>query len=223
MFGDYDYIVNGNLSERYLLRGDIPIVISVQLAMVKILVIQSATIQHIPAIVTLDRLCFGKLWTEEGYRREIDSPNSELLLMAVADLVGERINTTTQENSKIIGLGCMWSIVEEAHITLLGIHPDYQQQGLGKLLLVKLLQRALIRQLQRATLEVRLSNQPAIALYETFGFRHAGRRKRYYPTGEDALILWRSGLDKPEFRKDLAEWEHSIGDRLSKNNWSIDT
>jgi ribosomal protein S18 acetylase RimI-like enzyme len=74
-------------------------------------------------------------------------------------------------------LACFWAILEEAHITLLAIYPDYQRQGLGKLLLYKLLEKAVQRQLERATLEVRVSNQSAIALYEHFGFRVAGERK----------------------------------------------
>lgn len=185
----------------------------------KILVIQSATIQHIPAIVTLDRLCFGGLWTEEGYRREINSPNSDLLLLGV----GEEESKGFPKQQQIIGLGCMWSIVEEAHITLLGIHPDYRRSGLGKLLLIQLFQQAVTRKLERVTLEVRAANQEAISLYESLGFRIAGRRKKYYPkTGEDALILWRRGLDQPEFVRDLACWQQQNGTRLKDRYCLID-
>jgi [ribosomal protein S18]-alanine N-acetyltransferase len=188
---------------------------------VKILVIRSATIQHIPAIVTLDRLCFGELWTADGYAREINSSNSDLFILTVVD-VAEATDRISQKRAKVIGIGCMWSILEEAHITLLGIHPDYQRQGLGKFLLVKLLQTAVNRQLTRATLEVRTSNESAIALYEALGFRHAGIRRKYYAkTGEDALILWRSGLNYPKFAQKLNEWERESRERLKLNNWSI--
>jgi [ribosomal protein S18]-alanine N-acetyltransferase len=188
---------------------------------VKILVIRSATIQHIPAIVTLDRLCFGELWTADGYAREINSSNSDLFILTVVD-VAEATDRISQKRAKVIGIGCMWSILEEAHITLLGIHPDYQRQGLGKFLLVKFLQAATNRQLTRATLEVRTSNRPAIALYEALGFRHAGIRRKYYAkTGEDALILWRSGLNHPKFAQKLNEWERESRERLKLNNWSI--
>lgn len=187
----------------------------------KILVIRSATIQHIPAIVTLDRLCFGGLWTADGYAREINSPNSDLFILTVVD-VAEATDRISKKRAKVIGIGCMWSILEEAHITLLGIHPDYQRQGLGKLLLVKLLQTAVNRQLTRATLEVRTSNEPAIALYEALGFHHVGIRRKYYAkTGEDALILWRSGLALPKFAKKLSEWERDSRERLRLNHWLI--
>ncbi|MDJ0648245.1 MAG: ribosomal protein S18-alanine N-acetyltransferase [Xenococcaceae cyanobacterium MO_188.B19] len=168
---------------------------------------KNATLEEIPEILALDKLCFGSIWSKEGYEREIDSPNSSILLLFLK-----------QDNleAKLIGLGCLWSIVEEAHITLLGIHPDHQGQGLGKLLLTSLLQNAVARKLERATLEVKTTNYVAIALYKKFGFKVAGRRKKYYPkTGEDAFILWRNGLEKPEFISELATKKTQIQDILN--------
>jgi ribosomal-protein-alanine acetyltransferase len=115
------------------------------------------------------------------------------------------IGLPLQEN-KLIGLACLWAILGEGHITMLGIHPDYQGQGLGKTLLYGLLKLAHQRQLEWATLEVRASNFVAISLYQKFGFKAAGRRPGYYQQPEeDALILWRSGLQQPEFEEDLVK------------------
>ncbi|WP_215609107.1 ribosomal protein S18-alanine N-acetyltransferase [Leptothoe spongobia] len=147
----------------------------------------------LPAVLELDRLCLGGLWTEAGYRREIDSPNSDLLVL-LAD-------------QDIIGLGCLWAILDEAHITTLAIHPDYHRQRLGQFLLIQLLYLAGKRTLTHATLEVRASNQRALSLYQKFDFRTAGRRKRYYKDDEDALILWRSQLQTPEFLQSLEHLE----------------
>ena len=98
----------------------------------------------------------------------------------------------------------------------MAIHPDYQSQGFGQALLYALLKSAYQRKLEWATLEVRSSNLVAISLYQKFGFQEAGRRRGYYQdSGEDALILWRGGLQKPEFKQDLAKWEREIRDRLS--------
>ncbi|HHP7229962.1 MAG TPA: ribosomal protein S18-alanine N-acetyltransferase [Xenococcaceae cyanobacterium] len=172
----------------------------------KLLLIQYATVAQIPEILVLDRLCFGNIWSAEGYKREINSPNSTMLLLILRE---------TDLPEKLIGIGCLWSIVEEAHITLLGIHPDYHRQGLGQLLLSALFQDVVTRKLEKATLEVKTTNHPAIALYEKFGFKIAGRRKNYYPkTGEDAFILWRSGLNKPEFLAELETWQQKIGQQL---------
>jgi ribosomal-protein-alanine N-acetyltransferase len=144
--------------------------------------LKQLTDQELEQVLELDNLCFGGLWSLEGYKREIDSPNSELLIICL-DIKGEE---------KVIGLGCFWGILQEAHLTLLAIHPDFQGQGLGKLLLNNLLKSAQQRGLERATLEVGENNQIALSLYQKFGFTVGGRRKNYYQkTGEDALILWK--------------------------------
>ncbi|GAB4541907.1 MAG: ribosomal protein S18-alanine N-acetyltransferase [Pleurocapsa sp.] len=174
----------------------------------EILVIKPITQGDLSLTVALDQVCFDGLWAKEAYLREIDSPNSSLLGLWLQH--GDR--------PKLIGIGCLWSIVEEAHITLLGIHPDYQKQGLGQFLLLTLLQDGVVRQLEWATLEVNAHNLPAISLYQKFGFAIAGKRPKYYQkTGEDALILWRKGLDKLEFQQQLNLWQKQVRDRLYPN------
>jgi len=161
--------------------------------------IQPLTKPYLEQVVKLDRACFGGLWTKGAYEREIDSPNSLLLALLTPE-------------DQLIGLGCFWAIVEEAHITLLGIDPDYRRQGLGELLLCQLLEAAIAWPLERATLEVRVSNEAAIALYQKLGFAIAGRRKDYYPTPpEDALILWHSHLDDPTLEKTLQKLQQKRG------------
>ncbi|MFM7367380.1 MAG: ribosomal protein S18-alanine N-acetyltransferase, partial [Sphaerospermopsis kisseleviana] len=106
--------------------------------------------------------------------------------------------------------------------TILAVHPEYQGQGLGQALLYALLKTASDRGLERATLEVRVSNEKAISLYEKFGFKTAGKRPRYYQdNNEDALILWTSNLQQPSFLKNLDDWEVMISDRLAKSSWSL--
>ena len=224
---------------------------SVQFTAVRFLQIKHLAAEHLNSAVELDRLCFGGLWTLEGYGRELGSPNTDLLgLWASETEVGksercdselESIEPNSILNSKplcvetsspatpnskltptLIGLGCLWAILEEAHITILAIHPRFQGQGLGQALLWALLTKAHYRQLERATLEVRDSNLAAVSLYNKFGFKEAGRRKRYYKdTGEDALIMWRSGLEKPEFKLYLAVEKVQVCDRLHQKNWHL--
>jgi [ribosomal protein S18]-alanine N-acetyltransferase len=174
--------------------------------------LQSLTSEHISAILELDQACFGGLWTLEGYQRELDSPNSELLGL-FSPVYG----------SKLLGMGCFWAILDEAHITILAIHPQFHRQGLGQLLLYSLLETASDRGLERATLEVRASNLAAISLYQKFGFKIAGRRKRYYQdNGEDALLLWLSDLQSPQFTATLQHWQTTVSDRLRvTGHWSL--
>nr|WP_228035729.1 ribosomal protein S18-alanine N-acetyltransferase [Oculatella sp. LEGE 06141] len=163
----------------------------------------------------LDQRCLGGLWTQAGYERELTSPNSDLLVL-------QDMSPETDSSSSVIGLGCLWAILEEAHITILAVHPDCQRQGFGQALLYALLILAWRRNLEWATLEVRDSNQAAISLYRKFGFRDVGKRRRYYQdTGEDALILWRNGLQKPEFSQIVLNWRQQVSDRLHDAGWSL--
>jgi ribosomal-protein-alanine N-acetyltransferase len=78
------------------------------------------------------------------------------------------------------------------HIMNLAIDPDRRRQGIATELLAQLYERV-DDAAARYTLEVRLSNDSAIILYEREGFRSAGIRRRYYQdNGEDALIMWRT-------------------------------
>jgi ribosomal-protein-alanine N-acetyltransferase len=181
--------------------------------MVRELQLKPLTAAMVPAVLELDRLSLGNLWSAEGYLREIDSPNSDLLIFQPIQ---------PEANLEIAALGCAWAILEEAHITILAVHPTLQRQGLGQAMLVALLQAAYQRQLERATLEVRLSNKKAIALYQKFGFREAGRRKKYYQdTGEDALVMWRGGIHHPDFPAILQQWQQTASDRLRQHGWQI--
>jgi [ribosomal protein S18]-alanine N-acetyltransferase len=78
------------------------------------------------------------------------------------------------------------------HIMNIAIDPDRQRRGIATTLLHELFARVDDPSAQ-FTLEVRASNRPAIELYERFGFRSAGMRRRYYQdNGEDAVIMWRT-------------------------------
>ncbi|MEO0457972.1 MAG: ribosomal protein S18-alanine N-acetyltransferase [Cyanobacteria bacterium P01_A01_bin.114] len=183
----------------------------------------------IPAVLVLDQRCLGGLWNAEGYQREIDSPNSDLLVLACAK-TAQAVSPETaphqgrvlpaQTNAlSVVGIGCLWAILEEAHITTLAIDPDYQHRKLGQRLLTQLLQSARCRQLTHATLEVRTSNQAALNLYQKFDFKVAGRRKKYYSDGEDALILWCSGLQTPEFHGSLQRSQLECENYLQARGW----
>lgn len=203
--------------------------------MLRPLSVQALTPDLLPDAVMLDHLCFGGLWSVDGYRREMDNPNSDLIVLRLESGSSELVPPPSSEpafeqildlpllsatDQGVIGLGCCWFILEEAHVILLAVHPGQRRQGFGQLLLHALLCRAHQRQSEWATLEVRISNDPAIALYQQFGFEEVGRRRRYYQdTDEDGLILWKRGLQEQEFVDHLQHWRQKIGDRLLQNGW----
>ncbi|MEH2229196.1 MAG: ribosomal protein S18-alanine N-acetyltransferase [Nostoc sp.] len=173
--------------------------------------IKLLTLENLSAILELDRACFGGLWTLEGYKRELDSPNSDLLGLF-----------SPSSSTSLLGMGCFWSILDEAHITILAVHPQYHRQGMGAALLYSLIKTACDRKMERATLEVRASNLAAISLYQKFGFQTAGRRRRYYQDNdEDALILWLPDLQHRKFKATLDQWYFIVSDRLEKSSWHL--
>lgn len=221
------------------------------------LLLQSLSHNDLGAAVDLDHRCLGGLWTENGYQREIDSPNSDLFGLYLNQSAGQstpaqsdqshpnqlhpnqlhpdrshQLNQLNQRQTapssadqqlpRLIGLACVWAILNEAHITLLAIDSDYRGQGLGQTLLYALLVSAHQRQMEWATLEVRVSNRPALLLYQKFGFEQVGQRPGYYQdTGEAALILWRKGLQKPSFQTCLQQWHNEIELRLHQANYHL--
>ncbi len=85
-----------------------------------------------------------------------------------------------------------WIVSDELHIGNLAVIPSERSTGVATELLRYALDGATERDLDYATLEVRVSNESAIALYEKFSFRGVAMQKRYYPdTGEDALVMMR--------------------------------
>jgi [ribosomal protein S18]-alanine N-acetyltransferase len=174
------------------------------------LCLQHLTPEFLDRVVELDRLCFGQLWTAAQYQREFDIPNSDILILLDAD------------RSQVLAYGCVWAIVDEAHMTIIAVHPDYQKQQLGSLMLWGLMQAAIQRDLARATLEVKVTNLAAIGLYEKFGFEVAGRRKKYYAdTGEDALILWKGRIQEREYRSQLAQIRQTLCQQWQAQNWQL--
>ena len=130
---------------------------------------------HVARIAAMEREYFSAPWDEASLRAELENP---LALWLVA-LDGETV----------AGYVGSQSVLGESDMMNLAVHPDYRRQGVGKALVERLLWE-LGEENHCLTLEVRASNEAAIALYEGLGFRQVGRRPKYYLNPpEDALIL----------------------------------
>lgn len=131
--------------------------------------------EHLLAVAELERLCFSEPWSERSL---------ELLLSETA------LGVVALEEERVIAYGGMLLAPGEGQITNLATHPDFRRCGAGRAVLCALIQRATEASLEQISLEVRTSNEPAIALYAAEGFIVAGRRPRFYRApSEDALVM----------------------------------
>ncbi len=131
---------------------------------------------HVEPIAQIEKLCFSDPWSVNSIGSEMKNP---LSLWIVA-----------QENGVVAGYVGSQTVLGEADMMNLAVHPDYRRQGIAEQLVLRLIAQLREQGSHILMLEVRASNAPAIALYEKLGFFQVGRRPNYYTKPkEDALIL----------------------------------
>ncbi|HST04276.1 MAG TPA: ribosomal protein S18-alanine N-acetyltransferase [Chloroflexia bacterium] len=115
----------------------------------------------------------------------------------------------------VVGYAGLWLMVDEAHVTTIGVHPSQRGYGAGELLFLGLADIAREMRAHRLTLEVRVSNLSAQALYRKYGLEIAGVRKRYYSdNGEDAYIMWSEPVGSPEYESRISALRKQLVDRM---------
>ncbi|MEO7117879.1 MAG: ribosomal protein S18-alanine N-acetyltransferase [Candidatus Limnocylindrales bacterium] len=150
------------------------------------------TIADIPDVHEIERTSFPIPWPAYAFRQELEMNRMAHYLVVVA-------------GSETVGYAGIWLMVNEAHITTFAVLPSWRRQGIGGLLMLEVMRLAEEEHATVATLEVRISNEAARALYQRFGFRPVGVRPRYYSdNGEDALIMTSGELGSPEVVTRLA-------------------
>ena len=102
----------------------------------------------------------------------------------------------------VAGYVGVWFMADEAHVTSIAVREELRGRGLGELLMLGTMEMAMARGAQRVTLEARVSNFPAHALYEKYGFVKDGIRRRYYADNhEDAVIMTVDRIRSPEYQQ----------------------
>jgi [ribosomal protein S18]-alanine N-acetyltransferase len=129
----------------------------------------------LPSVISIERRSFPTPWSLAMFVLELSKPSG--ICLAAADSEG------------LVGYLVCARYDDVWHLMNVAVHPDRRRRGIATELIERLFQEA--GEGSRFTLEVRVSNDPAIEMYRRFGFRSAGRRRRYYhDNGEDALIMW---------------------------------
>ena len=137
----------------------------------------------IDRIMEIERLCFATPWFREAMESELNNAAARYLVLL--------------EDGQPCAYAGAWVVIDEGHVTNVAVHPAARRRGYGKAVLRALI--ALLRELgvTYMTLEVRVSNEAAIALYKGLGFKKAGVRKGYYEDNrEDAHIMVNDRLER---------------------------
>ena len=101
----------------------------------------------------------------------------------------------------ILGIASFWVMADEAHITTIAVRNAYLRQGIGEWLLISVIDMAAELKANIITLEVRLSNKQAQALYQKYGFQKVGVRRGYYSDdGEDACLMTTDTMTSASFQ-----------------------
>ena len=131
---------------------------------------------HINQIVEMEQLYFSDPWSASAFQSELDN-SLALWLVAV-------------EGDRVLGYVGSQTVLGQADMMNLAVSPLFRRQGVASGLVDALIKHLKERDVHVLVLEVRASNEPAIRLYEKYGFVQVGRRPNYYAhPKEDALIL----------------------------------
>jgi ribosomal-protein-alanine N-acetyltransferase len=140
--------------------------------------IRRLTYSDLPHVIAIERRAFPTPWSLSMFVLELSKP-SGICLAAL-------------QNGRLVGYLVCSRYDTVWHLMNVAVDPARRREGIASKLMAHLFDAA-DRPLEQYTLEVRESNDGAIALYERFGFRGAGHRRAYYHDNrEDALIMWRT-------------------------------
>lgn len=147
---------------------------------------------HIPGIIEIEQQVFKTPWTEEMFVQELEDNRLSMAYVVLDD-------------GRLIGYMVAWLLRQEVHLINIAVDPSRQRAGVGRTMLRYLFDLAAQAKRRFITLEVRESNEWAIRLYETIGFKRIGVRPHYYhEDGEDAVVMVR--FVPPDEGTDPGEW-----------------
>jgi ribosomal-protein-alanine N-acetyltransferase len=147
--------------------------------------IRPLSVDHVDAIDAIERAAMPAPWSPAMFAGEIVKPTSVCLGAFEAG------------SDRLVGYVIVSRYVDAWHVMNLVVATDWRRQGVARRLLEELFERTRDEARRGFTLEVRASNDAAMRLYETMGFRAQGVRRGYYTDNrEDAVIMWREAVSE---------------------------
>ncbi len=151
--------------------------------------IRKMTRDDVDAVVKIEEEAYGKHhWARSSFYDEMSNNLARYYIAQTSD-------------GEIVGYAGTWHIIDEGHITTIAVKNDYLRNHIGESIVREIIEDCYRDEVKYLTLEVRVSNIPAIKLYEKYGFQSLGTRKGYYQdNNEDALIMWTENIFYDKFK-----------------------
>ena len=135
--------------------------------------------EDLSEVRAIEMVAFSNPWSESTFRGEIQNTSLSFPLVVVR-----------KPGDRIVGYVIFWHIREDVQVNNIAVHPDFRGQGIGEALMRHIIDKVRRNGATFITLEVRVSNSPAITLYKKLGFEALGVRKNYYTNpDEDACLM----------------------------------
>jgi ribosomal-protein-alanine N-acetyltransferase len=151
--------------------------------------------RHLRSVVRIEEEAYPRPWSATLFLSELAQRSSRRYTVGTIGPI-------------VVGYVGLMIVEDDGHITTLTVDPGWHHRGIGTVLLLDTARAAPALGVRHLTLEVRVGNDPAQALYRRFGFAPVGIRKTYYAeTGEDAIIMWVHDIDTPAYAERLSTIE----------------
>jgi ribosomal-protein-alanine N-acetyltransferase len=159
--------------------------------------------RHLRSVLRIEAQVYPRPWSLGLFMSELALKTTRTYLVA-------------KVGPDIVGYAGLMITGSDGHVTTVAVDPAWHRNGIGSRLMLGLCDAAVARGCTGLTLEVRVSNEGAQAMYRRFGFAPAGVRKNYYTeTNEDAIVMWAHDVDLPAHRARLDEITASIAGTTS--------
>lgn len=150
--------------------------------------------RHLRTVMDIDAQVYPEPWSRRLWLLELERAHRIYLAAEIG----------RGRSRSLVGYAGAMVSGDDLHVMTIVADPAAQRRGIGTRLMAALVERGVAAGASALTLEVRVSNEPAKALYRRFGLAPAGIRRGYYePEGEDALIMWAHGIDTDDYRARL--------------------
>ena len=165
--------------------------------------IEKMTKEDIESVVQIEAEAYGEHhWSKSSFYDEMQNNLAKYYVAKTID-------------GELVGYAGTWHIIDEGHITTIAVKKSHLRKHIGEAIIQRILEDCYKEGIKYLTLEVRVSNTPAINLYTKYGFNSLGTRKGYYQdNNEDALIMWTENIFYEKFKAVFNDNKEKLGNLI---------